>query len=1779
MHIKRTNKSEIIKIFRFFHSILNDTFMVKRLLFTFLSVTLFVTANAQSWIDVTDDFIINPRYDGNDVSTGWSGTELGAANPRENAEHYSKNYNTYQEISGLTPGKYRLSLDAFYRMGDGKNDYSLYTSGNYSNYQHAELYATSSIKDYYVKIVPASSAALETSLGGAASGVGEGGWGWYEVPPYIPNNMEAAYYWFKAGYYDNILECEVGSDGILTIGIRKSTWINSDWTCIDNWKLEYYGTVTQATSLSISPSTLEMAPSETYPLKYSLLPSDVTYKKLSWKSSNTNVATVDNNGTVTALQVGTCIITGTTIDGSNKSSTCRISVVKNTATSENVVINEIMSANVDVYMDPNKNYGSWVEIYNPSSKSVSLGGLYVSDDANDLKKNKLIDQYGAVPANGYAILNFDHHEVWTENAYRQIDDKLDCDGGEIIISDGTTIIARQSYPQAKSRCSYARTTDGGTNWRFTGNPTPGSSNQSSTNYASRQLMSPEPDQPGQQFTGTLQICVNIPDGATLVYTTDGTTPTLTNGTSSPTGIFNITQTTCYRFRFFKDGYLPSPVTTRSYIQWTDNQHPISFPIISIVTDDKHLNDKDIGVFGQGSYGRPGNGQTSKCNWNMDWDRPVSFEFITEDNECVVSQECALSTCGGWSRAWTPHAFKLKADKEYDLQNTFQNQFFADKPFLRHKTLQIRNGGNDTSNRIKDAGIQMIVASSGINVDYQEWQPVHVFINGNHYAVLNMREPNNKDFASSNKGIDSDMMDQFEISPDSGYVQMRGTKESFSRLVELSNDASDNSVYEEIKQLLDIDEYINYMAIELYSGNWDWPQNNVKGYRDQNNGKFRFVLFDLDGALSTSTPFSTFFGKEWYTFDTLHGYDYSQDRSVEGDRRYLQIEFVTLFKNLLENDEFRRRFIDTFCIIGGSVFQPSHVSEVVSATRDYLSSGGHVNPSSTASTLINSYNSNYNSNMVAQLKTNSHSAIKSDISSLTQQSVKLSSNIKEGKIFVNGIELPYSEFNGYLFAPATFKAVAPAGYKFAGWRGNTSASRTGTTLFANGSSWYYYDKGSLDGTDWKSSINTSWSSGYAPLGYFTSDSNNSRGYKTTLSYGNNSSQKYPTYYFTKSFNLSSAPSTDDEYELSFTVDDGFIVYINGTEAGRYNMPGGSVSYNTYSSSYAPNNPDTGTLTLPSNLFKRGTNIIAVEVHNNNANSTDIEWEASLTQYSIGTSDYVSTSEEYSMPTSGSLNLTACFESMTDAELTSSNYQPLKVNEISASNAVYVNDYFKRNDWIELYNPTDYDLDVAGLYVSDDINQPNKYQIPSNSLVNTIIPSKGHIIIWADKLDPLTQLHTNFKLGNTDNEMVVITSSDEFVSNNQSYFKDNPSRKSFADGLTYVIHNGTETCGRYPDGTRTLYRMSRATIQNPNSILYDEKPYGTDDGISDDKEDTFTMALNEGWNWISHIMLHPIKPSVFEEATRVVGMNTEAYNDIKYGMTGSLTNLSAGNLYKIQTGQSKTYTFTDTFCESNTPIGVRPGWNWIGYTCNGTQSLTSSLPAEQLDEGDIIMGQDGFSIYNDGRWNGTLSSIESGKGYMFKTTRTKSLQFIHTDVSVKMRRSPKHMGNSYDKYNVNKYSHPNIMGLIADLQIDKSLADPDRFTLLAYSDDECVGYSQVVDSLYYLTIYGDMDEDITFKAIDQFDGNLYDIKESINFQSEVIGQQMHPIHLTLLNISEATSITQPDIASENPGSSTIGKSISGYYSADGRLLSTKAVALQKGIYIIKYNDGSHRKIQIR
>ena len=208
-----------------------------------------------------------------------------------------------------------------------------------------------------------------------------------------------------------------------------------------------------------------------------------------------------------------------------------------------------------------------------------------------------------------------------------------------------------------------------------------------------------------------------------------------------------------------------------------------------------------------------------------------------------------------------------------------------------------------------------------------------------------------------------------------------------------------------------------------------------------------------------------------------------------------------------------------------------------------------------------------------------------------------------------------------------------------------------------------------------------------------------------------------------------------------------------------------------------------------------------MHNTNATSSDIYWACELLT-TVGVtaddSDYLTTEPTLTLPLTDNQQLTACFEPLTDEERQQQGMTPLRINEISAANYMSVNEYWKRNDWVELYNTTDADIDVEGMYLSDNVKKPQKYQITKgDGTAQTVVPAHGYLTIWCDKLEPLTQLHASFKLSD-DGGDVLLTAEDG----------------SWTDRLAYPAHEGDQSVGRYPDGSQQVYLLTMPTIGKAN-----------------------------------------------------------------------------------------------------------------------------------------------------------------------------------------------------------------------------------------------------------------------------------------------------------------------------------------------------------------------------
>ena len=159
-----------------------------------------------------------------------------------------------------------------------------------------------------------------------------------------------------------------------------------------------------------------------------------------------------------------------------------------------LVINEIMPANVDMYIDPAFYYGSWIELYNPDTVDINIKGWYISNDSTNLKKCSLGKfRPRKIRAKGYLVLWFGHNDENTNQVDLNLENNYDdpYEYSQIILSDQDgNIRAMELYPYVPPRMSWARVNDGQDEWSFTGYPTPSKTNSTSI-FADEQLIAPE----------------------------------------------------------------------------------------------------------------------------------------------------------------------------------------------------------------------------------------------------------------------------------------------------------------------------------------------------------------------------------------------------------------------------------------------------------------------------------------------------------------------------------------------------------------------------------------------------------------------------------------------------------------------------------------------------------------------------------------------------------------------------------------------------------------------------------------------------------------------------------------------------------------------------------------------------------------------------------------------------------------------------------------------------------------------------------------------------------------------------------------------------------------------------------------------------------------------------------------------------------------------------------------------------------------------------------------
>jgi len=715
-------------------------------------------------------------------------------------------------------------------------------------------------------------------------------------------------------------------------------------------------------------------------------------------------------------------------------------------------INEVMQSNVECIMDDIKEFpDSWVELYNPTDAAINLKDYKISNKNKVKKAWQLPDQ--EVPADGHVIIYCDK-EGKEDNRFHT-DFRLESGKGcTVYLFKGKDAEPVDSLPADMKKMpapdvAFGRETDGADKWGYQVTPTPGKANTGEICDAKHILGAPVFGKDGFVTSGdaAFQLELSLPEGApegtVIRYTTDGSEPT--SKSTKYTSPINIGKTKVIRAKLFCDGWLSPMSSAQSYIF-----HPreITLPIFSVQTNDKYLNDKEIGLFA--------NNNSKEDKKTHDWRRPVMIEFfpVGSDNS-AFNQLGETRIQGGQSRSNALKSMVFYANKRFDPDHKrYSYEFFPDqKPGITEfKSFSLRDGGNDFGDLyFRDLIIQRTMADH-VDLDWQAGHSAVLYINGEYMGMLNIRERSNEDNIYSNyNGLED--IDMVEISHekvdnvDQFLEEFKGSEDETFYNAFKAFYSEKGHTKAEYEQWMDVSEYLNVMIMNLFYGNIDFPGNNIVFWRpnddDTESGLpkiWRFIVKDTDFGLGLYNR-----QNNYNTIDLLY-----HPEKYPNDNWAFTEPATRLIKNMLEDKDILDLFIDKCCVYMGDFMNGKGTGETIDlikaesmeefvAHRDKYNPGWGWWPVDNRSDIENKFNA---AKQWAEGRPNNfynHIGKKWNLGTAFPVTINKGVADVPEDVTVNGIKLSEGVFDGKLFPnrQLTITATAPEGKTIAGWKVTTT----------------------------------------------------------------------------------------------------------------------------------------------------------------------------------------------------------------------------------------------------------------------------------------------------------------------------------------------------------------------------------------------------------------------------------------------------------------------------------------------------------------------------------------------------------------------------------------------------------------------------------------------------------------------------------------------------------------------------------------------------------------------
>jgi hypothetical protein len=460
---------------------------------------------------------------------------------------------------------------------------------------------------------------------------------------------------------------------------------------------------------------------------------------------------------------------------------------------------------------------------------------------------------------------------------------------------------------------------------------------------------------------TLAIAYDL-NGADIYYTLDGSTPTCKAGSRCfkytgpltlsdcssrtnrlcliPTNPPEMTNSTMYgyvtpaadqpnvnviRARAFFNGLGSTNEAVGTWlIGPVPNAHTLR--VFSLLTDEENLFNDSIGLmvpgdiykangFGSNTVGKP---NANYFQSGSDWERPAYLQMFDTNRVSAINQKVGVRMHGSWSRAAAQKTMCFYARDEYGKKK-FKTRLFPDQDYDTFKRFLLRNSGNDwASTGFGDAIAQKIFLPY-TTTGMQNYMPSVVYIDGEYWGILNIRDHYSKFYFERVYGANPDNVDYVKRDAADGMMAEEGDMAAFEELKSYitTNDLSLSAPYQHVCEHIDIDNMIDSFICNIFACNTDWVNNGSNG---NNQGLWRERVAYTNGVPSPHD------GRwRWLVYDMDHGFNLSSTPTTE---MYSAAKADVFFNALIQNPSYRNRFINRLSDLLNTCFLPERTTAII-----------------------------------------------------------------------------------------------------------------------------------------------------------------------------------------------------------------------------------------------------------------------------------------------------------------------------------------------------------------------------------------------------------------------------------------------------------------------------------------------------------------------------------------------------------------------------------------------------------------------------------------------------------------------------------------------------------------------------------------------------------------------------------------------------------------------------------------------------------------------------------